>query len=403
MPWATVWDNVYLPLRLQGEARAAAAGADRRDARGGRARRLRARLSARAFGRHADARLDRARAGHRAAAPAARRAVRRARRDHALQAQRGSAAAVAGAPLHHRLRHAQRLRIRVPVEPHRGDDAAAGPRRSPTSRSICPIRATRSCAPRPTMPSAAATCRGAWRRRADERRVARPAGPHRRAVRGRRADARGVGGAGRCRSTSRPISCQGRCSWRRRCGATGRACWARCWVTLRITLAALAAAILLGGALAVLFAQSRLLERCLFPYAVILQVTPIVSIAPLIIIWVNDTFLSLLVCAWIVAFFPIVANTTLGPQQRRPQPRGAVPALRRVALADAALSAHAVGAALFPRGRAHQRRARAHRRGGGGVRRRHRRQPRPASPRASSRRATGWRSRAFSRRCCCCR
>ncbi len=83
-------------------------------------------------------------------------------------------------------------------------------------------------------------------------------------------------------------------------------------VTLRITLAALAAAILLGGALAVLFAQSRLLERCLFPYAVILQVTPIVSIAPLIIIWVNDTFLSLLVCAWIVAFFPIVANTTLG-------------------------------------------------------------------------------------------
>jgi NitT/TauT family transport system permease protein len=84
------------------------------------------------------------------------------------------------------------------------------------------------------------------------------------------------------------------------------------WVTLRITLAALAAAVLLGGALAILFAQSRLLERCLYPYAVILQVTPIVSIAPLISIWVNDTFLSLLVCAWIVAFFPIVANTTLG-------------------------------------------------------------------------------------------
>jgi NitT/TauT family transport system permease protein len=84
------------------------------------------------------------------------------------------------------------------------------------------------------------------------------------------------------------------------------------WVTVRITLAALVTAIVLGGALAVLFAQSRLLERCLFPYAVILQVTPIVSIAPLIIIWVNDVFLSLLVCAWIVAFFPIVANTTLG-------------------------------------------------------------------------------------------
>ncbi len=84
------------------------------------------------------------------------------------------------------------------------------------------------------------------------------------------------------------------------------------WVTLRITAAALAAATLLGGALAILFAQSRILETSLFPYAVTLQVTPVVAIAPLIIIWVNDTFLSLLVCAWIVAFFPIVANTTLG-------------------------------------------------------------------------------------------
>jgi len=84
------------------------------------------------------------------------------------------------------------------------------------------------------------------------------------------------------------------------------------WVTLRITLAALAAAVILGGAIAILFAQSRLLEMSLFPYAVILQVTPIVSIAPLIIIWVDNTFLSLLICAWIVAFFPVVANTTLG-------------------------------------------------------------------------------------------
>jgi len=84
------------------------------------------------------------------------------------------------------------------------------------------------------------------------------------------------------------------------------------FVTLRITVAALIAAIVFGGALAILFAQSRLLEISLFPYAVILQVTPVVAIAPLIIIWVNDTFLALLVCAWIVAFFPIVANTTLG-------------------------------------------------------------------------------------------
>jgi len=50
----------------------------------------------------------------------------------------------------------------------------------------------------------------------------------------------------------------------------------------------------------------------LFPYAVILQVTPVVAIAPLIIIWVDDIRLALLICAWIVAFFPILSNTTLG-------------------------------------------------------------------------------------------
>jgi NitT/TauT family transport system permease protein len=83
-------------------------------------------------------------------------------------------------------------------------------------------------------------------------------------------------------------------------------------VTLRVTLAALAAAAILGGAIAVLFSLSRILELSLFPYAVTLQVTPIVAIAPLIIIWVQEPFLALLVCAWIVAFFPIVANTTVG-------------------------------------------------------------------------------------------
>src|SRR6478736_3467848 len=83
-------------------------------------------------------------------------------------------------------------------------------------------------------------------------------------------------------------------------------------VTLRITLAALAAAAVLGGGIALLFSLSRVLALSLFPYAVILQVTPIVAIAPLIIIWVREPFLALLVCAWIVAFFPVVANTTVG-------------------------------------------------------------------------------------------
>ena len=82
--------------------------------------------------------------------------------------------------------------------------------------------------------------------------------------------------------------------------------------TLKIAALSLAAAVLGGGALALLFARSPLIERSLFPYAIILQVTPIVAVAPLIIIWVDNTLVALLICAWIVAFFPILSNTTLG-------------------------------------------------------------------------------------------
>ena len=83
-------------------------------------------------------------------------------------------------------------------------------------------------------------------------------------------------------------------------------------VTLQVTGLALAAAVIGGGGLAVLFAQSRWIEASLFPYAVILQVTPIIAIAPLILIYVRNTELALLICAWLVAFFPILSNTTLG-------------------------------------------------------------------------------------------
>jgi NitT/TauT family transport system permease protein len=84
-------------------------------------------------------------------------------------------------------------------------------------------------------------------------------------------------------------------------------------ITLQITLFAFLAAIVSGLAIAILFTQSKWIERSFFPYAVILQTTPIVAIAPLIIIWLrNNTFAALIVCAWIVAFFPIVSNTTVG-------------------------------------------------------------------------------------------
>ena len=82
--------------------------------------------------------------------------------------------------------------------------------------------------------------------------------------------------------------------------------------TLAVTLAALASATVVGVAMAFLFVQSRIIEASLFPYAVLLQVTPIVAIAPLIIIWVKDARVALVLCAAIVALFPIVSNTTLG-------------------------------------------------------------------------------------------
>jgi NitT/TauT family transport system permease protein len=86
------------------------------------------------------------------------------------------------------------------------------------------------------------------------------------------------------------------------------------WSTLRVTLEAFALAIAGGVALAILFSQSKTIENALYPYAVVLQVTPVVAIAPLILIWVGfeRINLALVIIAFIVAFFPILSNTTLG-------------------------------------------------------------------------------------------
>jgi NitT/TauT family transport system permease protein len=83
-------------------------------------------------------------------------------------------------------------------------------------------------------------------------------------------------------------------------------------VTVRITLLALALALIGGVLLAIVLVQSKWVELAFFPYAVILQVTPIVAIAPLILIYTSTTQQALLICAWLVAFFPILSNTTQG-------------------------------------------------------------------------------------------
>lgn len=84
------------------------------------------------------------------------------------------------------------------------------------------------------------------------------------------------------------------------------------FVTMKITVFAFVAATVVGVLISFVFVQSRLLEMALFPYAVLLQVTPIVAVAPLIIIWVKDPTASMVICAALVALFPIIANTTLG-------------------------------------------------------------------------------------------
>jgi NitT/TauT family transport system permease protein len=92
--------------------------------------------------------------------------------------------------------------------------------------------------------------------------------------------------------------------------------WSSLLATLETTVEGLALAVAGGVGLAILFNQSRLIEHSLYPYAVILQVTPVVAIAPLLLIYLPQQA-AVLACAWIVAFFPVLANTTLGLADRR--------------------------------------------------------------------------------------
>lgn len=114
--------------------------------------------------------------------------------------------------------------------------------------------------------------------------------------------------------------------------------------TLQVTLIALALAVAGGVALAVLFALSRRVERALFPIAIVLQVTPIIAVAPLIMIYVESITAALVLCTFIVAFFPILASTVVGLRSTDPHLRelfalhGATPVQRlRLLLLPSAL------------------------------------------------------------------
>ena len=81
--------------------------------------------------------------------------------------------------------------------------------------------------------------------------------------------------------------------------------------TLLTTFEGFVAAAIGGVVLALLFNLSKWLEYSLFPYAVVLQVTPVIAIAPLLLIYLSQST-AVVVCAFIVAFFPVLSNTTLG-------------------------------------------------------------------------------------------
>ncbi len=100
--------------------------------------------------------------------------------------------------------------------------------------------------------------------------------------------------------------------------ADGPMLFAALLVTLKITFLSFALAVVLGVIAAFLFVQSRVIEASLFPYAILLQVTPVVAVAPLIIIWVSNTTLALTICATLVAIFPIISNTVLGLRSVNP-------------------------------------------------------------------------------------
>jgi NitT/TauT family transport system permease protein len=82
--------------------------------------------------------------------------------------------------------------------------------------------------------------------------------------------------------------------------------------TLGAALTGLIAAGSCGVLLAVFFSSSRLIERSLYPYATFFQTVPIVSIAPLLVIWFGFGFRTVVISAFIVSIFPVIANTFAG-------------------------------------------------------------------------------------------
>jgi NitT/TauT family transport system permease protein len=83
-------------------------------------------------------------------------------------------------------------------------------------------------------------------------------------------------------------------------------------ITAEESAGGLAASVLVGILVALIFAQSRWVRRMLYPYTLLLQTVPIVAVAPLIIMWIGAGTPAVTFVAFIISLAPIIANTTQG-------------------------------------------------------------------------------------------
>ncbi|EGE55499.1 putative nitrate/sulfonate/bicarbonate ABC transporter, permease protein [Rhizobium etli CNPAF512] len=296
----------------------------------GRSAGFRQGLSARTFRRHEDAGLDRPRAGDETEASADGRALRRTRRNHPPEAQRRRAAALEDDRHYRHLRHSFRLRVGLSLEPHRGDEGKARPRPrrcpandQPGARCLLPQFRRIQEGLRDGLPFAHRRNQfGGRSLMSDET----DASPHPDAAGARRRDL-----ALRIAVPMLVIALLV-LIWYAYVKLSGVPSyilpgpaavanafvtdWATLapafWVTTKITFLSLMLALVGGVGFAIFLVQSRWIELAFYPLAVILQVTPIVAISPLILIYAPSTQVALLICAFLVAFFPILSNMVQG-------------------------------------------------------------------------------------------
>ena len=88
--------------------------------------------------------------------------------------------------------------------------------------------------------------------------------------------------------------------------------WTATINTFQAAVLGFLSAVITGLLIALLLASSKAIKRGVYPWVLVLQMTPIVILAPIIAIWFDQGLFSIMVVSFLMGFFPIVANTTLG-------------------------------------------------------------------------------------------